>query len=87
MIYNPKMQNYSLIAYVQLMYETSVEGERDNNLEPLFEQANLGQSRQRLIFQAYMQGIEKLESSQAHFNLQLNLVKHLWTTKGFKELD
>jgi hypothetical protein len=34
-----------------------------------------------------MQGIEKLESSQAHFNLQLNLVKQLWTTKGFKELD
>jgi hypothetical protein len=69
------------------VYGTNVKDERDNNLEPLFEQANLRQLKGGLTFPTYMQGNKELKNSQTHFNLRFDLIKHLWTMKGLDQLD
>ncbi len=51
-----------------------IEDEKDDNFEPLFDQANVGKLRCKLNFQTYMEGIQELENSQTHFNLILDLV-------------
>jgi hypothetical protein len=46
------------------VYGTNVKDEKDNNLEPLFEQANLRQLKGGLTFPMYMQGNKELKNSQ-----------------------
>jgi hypothetical protein len=61
-----------------------VENERDNNLEPLFDQAfNVEQWRHGLTFQTFMEGTKELKNSQTHFNFKNNLIECLWVMNGF----
>ncbi len=61
--------------------------EKDNNLEPLFEQEDLRQLKGGLTLPTYMQGNKELKNSQTHFNLRFDLIEHLWAMKGFDQLD
>jgi hypothetical protein len=58
------------------VYGTNVKDERDNNLEPLFEQADLRQLKGGLTFPTYMRGNKELKNSQICFNLRFDLIEH-----------
>jgi hypothetical protein len=58
-----------------------IEDERPNNMEG-FEHVTTIQMHIKLIFNSYMEFIEKLENQNRHFSLQSDLVEHLWAFKG-----
>jgi len=47
-------------------------------LEQLFYRANLAYLKTSLAFQACMEETQELDNLQAHYNLKMDLVEHLW---------
>ncbi len=69
---------YDLMMCCVILHNMIIEDEWDQNLEPLFDEANVAHSKKGLTFQEYMEGTPKLENSKIHYNFKMNLVEHLW---------
>jgi hypothetical protein len=74
---------YEVMVVYVIFHNMIIEYERDDHLKLLFQQENLGQLRQGLTFDSFMQNIQEIQNSQTHFNLRSDLVEHLLTMKGF----
>jgi len=77
---------YEVIVACVILHSMLIEDDKNNHLEPFFQQTNLMQLKQGLTFDSFMQGTQKIENSCTHFNLRSNLVEHLWAMKGFNQV-
>jgi hypothetical protein len=74
---------YEMMVACVVFHNMIIKYEKNDHLKPLFQQENIGQLRQGLTFDSFMQNNQEIENSQTHFNLRLDLVEHLLAMKGF----
>jgi hypothetical protein len=67
---------YKIMISCVIMHNIIIKNDH-NNLEPLFDLANVSLLQCVLTFQTDMESIEELDNSHTHYNLRTNLVKHL----------
>ncbi len=64
----------------------TIENEQNSKLEPSLDVRNNITFKRRLSFENHVEGTIQIENHDFHYNLQIDLIEHLWHLKGNNQL-
>ncbi len=69
-----------------MLHNMTIENEQNLKLEPSLDVRNNITFKRGLSFEDHVEGTIQIENHYFHYNLQIDLIEHLWHLKGNNQL-